>query len=246
MSEQTQQDTNESIDAVAVVNSPVVIEVQNPTREEMGELREVIKANFNFDVTVKDTTFNFKRAVDKATGIETIRKPVDLAVPYVSMDGILAILETGGKGLDLLIEAMENIVNSQARELLYEDTTYTAATFPVEKLSWEHIANIPKVARRGGGIPKEVWEAFTLDYVAVMPDVTGKTVEQVANMAKILGNKLTAVRTSEPVLQLCVEQLAVYAEHSHALEDFTDCVAFLLNKAETFLKVSDEDLLTGL
>jgi hypothetical protein len=223
-----------------------VIEVQNPTPEEMKALLEDIKVNFDFDVNVKDVMFNFKKSKDKLTGIEVERKPVALAVPYVSVEGIVAILEAGGKGLELLQDAIETVINAQARELLFDDTSLTAATFPVDKLSWEHIANIPKVQRRGGGIPKEVWEAFTTDYTTVMPEATGKTLEQVANMAKILGGKLAAVRTNEPVLQLCVEQLAIYAEKSEAAEEYQECIDFLVNKADTFLNVSSEELLANL
>lgn len=225
---------------------PVIIDVQNPSKEELAGLVENIKVNFDFDVNVKDVTFNFKKSKDKATGIETIRNPVLLAVPYPSVQGIVDILEKGGKGLDLLIEAMETVVNQAAREVLYDDTALTAATFPVDKLSWEHIANIPKVQRRGGGIPKEVWEAFQADYIEVMPEATGKTVEQVANAAKILVGKLAAVRTNEPVLQLLVEQLAVYTEKSENIEDYKECVEFLVNKADTFLNVSPEELLANL
>ena len=79
-----------------------------------------------------------------------------------------------------------------------------------------------------------------------MPDITGKSIEQVANMAKILGNKLAAVKTSEPVLQLCCEQLAIYAEKAENFEEYAECIEFLLNKAETFLNVKPEDLLANL
>ena len=232
----------------AVANAPVIIQVQNPTPEEMTALRELIANSIEYNVTVKDSTFNFKKSVDKATGIETIRKPVDLAIPYVNVDGIMAILEGGGKGLELLLEGMETIVNTQARSILADDDKgeLNASNFPTDKLSWEFISNIPKVQRRGGGIPKETWEAFALDYVAVMPDVTGKKLEAVTNMAKILINKLSQVRTVPDVLNLCIEQLAIYAEHSENFADYSDCVEFLLNKAETFLNVSPEELLSAL
>jgi hypothetical protein len=233
-------------EGAVVAATKQIIEVQNPSKEEMEALLADIKVNFDFDVTVKDVMFNFKKSKDKTTGIEIERKPVALAVPYVSVEGIVAILEAGGKELELLQDAMETIVNAQAREILYDDTSLTAATFPVEKLSWKAISEIPKVQRRGGGIPKEVWEAFTADYVAVMPTATGKSVIQVANMAKILGDKLNKVRTIDQALQLAVEQLTIYASATEALEDFQECVEFLLNKAETFLNVSDEDLLKGL
>lgn len=228
------------------VREPVVITVDNPTSEEMKAILENIKVNYDFDVHVKDVAFHFKKSKDKDTGIETVREPVMLAVPYPSVEGIVAILEKGGKGLELLLEAMETVVNQQARNLLYEDTTLNAATFPVDKVSWEFIANIPKVQRKGGGIPKEVWEAFTSDYVEVMPEATGKTVEQVANAAKILGQKLAPVRTNEPVLNLLVEQLAIYMKTSANAEEYSECVEFLLNKADTFLNVSEEELLANL
>lgn len=222
------------------------ISVNNPTPEEMAELLKDIKINYDFAVDVKQTQFNFKKSVDKESGIETIRHPVILGIPYPSVEGIVAILEKGGKGLDLLQEAMADVVNKAARDLLYEDTSLTAATFPVDKVSWEHIANLPKAARRGGGIPKEVWEAFFEDYLSVMPEATGKTVPQVANMVKIFGNRLNTVKTVEAVLQLVVEQLGIYVGVTENGEDYEECVAFLLDKAETYLNLTDEELLSNL
>lgn len=251
MSETTQatQD-NEAVaeEATTTTTDPkqVVVKVANPTAEEMSEILKDVKINYDFNVDVKSTQFNFKKSKDKATGIETIREPVVLAVPYPSVDGIVAILEAGGKQLELLQDAIEAVVNSQARDLLYEDTALTAATFPVDKVSWDFISNIPKAQRRGGGIPKEIWESFGQDYVEVMPEITGKTVEQIANAAKILVNKLASVKTNEPVLNLLVEQLGLYAAKSPNIEEYEECVAFLLNKADTFLNISEADLLANL
>lgn len=228
------------------VKGPQVIKAVNPSEEEMTELRAKIAENYNFDVTVKPVVFRFKKQVDKETQIETVREPVELAIPYPSVDGIIAILEAGDKQLELLLDAVEGIVTQTARDLISEDTSLNAANFPVEKLSWEAIANMPKAQRRGGGIPKEVWEAFAQDYIEVMPEATGKTVEQITNAAKILQNKLAQVKTNEPVLNLLVEQLAIYADKSPNIEDYKECVEFLLNKAETFLNVSEEELLANL
>jgi len=223
-----------------------IINVDNPTTEEMVAICENIKVNYNFSVATKPVNFNFKKSKDKITGIETIRNSVQLAMPYPSIDGIVHILGEGGKGLELLVEAVESVVNATARDLLNEDLTLNAATFPVDKLSWEAIANMPKAQRRGGGVPKETWEAFAQDYVEVMPGVTGKSIEQVANAAKILAGKLTAVRTNEAVLNLLVAQLAIYLDHSPNAAEYQDCVEFLVNKADTFLNVSEEELLANL
>lgn len=223
-----------------------VIAVENPSIEEMAGIVEHINVNYEFKVTTKPVTFNFKKSRDKETGIETIRKPVNLAIPYPSVQGVVDILEKGGKQLELLMESIEGVVNSVAREILYEDISLNASTFPVEKLAWETIANMPKAQRRGGGIAKETWEGFAQDYIEVMPEATGKTVEQITNASKILISKLTQVKTNEPVLKLLVEQLAIYAGSSPNVEEYQECIDFLLNKADAFLNVSEEELLSNL
>lgn len=245
----TQDSDNPAVTGEAAEANPkqIVISVQNPTEDEMKELMVRIQENHDFNVDVKPVNFNFKKSKDKDTGIETIRDTVQLGMAYPSIQGLVDILgNEDKKGLELLMEAVETVINAAARDLLYEDTSLTAATFPMNKVSWEYIANLPKAQRRGGGIAKEIWEAFGNDYVEVMPKATGKSPEQVANAAKMLVGKLTSVRTAEPVLQLLVEQLAIYMDNSPNVEDFKDCVAFLLNKADAYLNVSDEDLIANL
>lgn len=222
-----------------------IIAAVNPTEEEMKELCAKIKEAYPGHVDLSSVQFNFKKTKDKDTGIETVRQPLQLAVPYPSVQGIIHILETGGKGLELLVDAVKAVVDAQVRSLINDDYTLNASTLPVEQLAWEFIANLPK-AQRGGGIPKEVWEAFTKDYCEVMPAVTGKTLEQVANAAKILAGKLNAVKTNEPVLTLLVDQLAIYTENSPNIEEYQACVTFLLDKAESYLNVSEEELLAKL
>lgn len=259
MSKKDMQKTANEQEAVAEQNTgeakagPVTITVDNPSKEEVVALSESIVADFDFSVNPKLSKFNFKKSKDKETGIITEREAVELVLPYVSVQGIIDIIEgkhleegQANKGLELLVDVMEDTVNAAARDLLYEDYNLNAGTFPVDKVSWEFIANIPKVARRGGGIPKEVWEAFAEDYTAIMPDITGKTIDAVSNAAKCLSAKLTSCRTNKPVLNLLVEQLAIYAENTENLEEYQDCVAFLLNKADTFLNTSDADLLANL
>lgn len=247
--EQVGDVTPESITTTQVTDDGVtqnVIAAPNPTKEEMEVILADLKVNYDAQVDTKQVQFNFKKSTDKETGIETVRNAVQLAMPYPSIEGIVAILEAGGKQLELLQEAIEKVINDAARELLYEDVTLTAGTFPTGKISWDAISQQPKAQRRGGGIPKETWEGFAQDYVDVMPEITNKTVEQVANAAKILMGKLAQVKTNEPVLQLLVGQLAVYADNSPNATEYQECIEFLLNKAETFLNVSDEELLANL
>lgn len=247
MSENQEYETQGTQEAASsAVSGPEVIPAVNPTQEELAALCENIKVNHNFKVDVKGVKFNFKKSKDKDTGIETVREAVTLAVPYPSIEGIISILEAGGKQLELLQDAVEGVINTAARDIIAENTSINAGNFPIDKITWEAIANMPKAQRRGGGIPKETWDEFAQDYCEVMPEATGKSPEQVANMSKILLNKLANIKTNEPVLQLVVEQLAIYAENTTSLEDYKECVDFLLNKADTFLNVSEEELLANL
>lgn len=241
MNEQTNEQTT-----AAQAKQATVVEVVNPTAEEMAVMVASVQESYPFKVVVKPFEFKFKKSVDKDTGAETIRKPVVLPVPYPSVDGLVDIIQTGGKGLELLLEAMETIVNSAARELLYDDFKLDAASFNSEKVSWEAIAHLPKAQRKGGGIPKEVWEGFVVDYIAVMPAATGKTLEQVTNMTKILANRLSSVKTNEPVLNVVVEQLTIYLGATTNADDFAECVEFLLTKADQFLNITEEELLAAL
>ncbi len=230
-------------------NETVTIAAQNPTQEEMTALMEKITEEHDFSVDVRPVNFNFKKSKDKDTGIETVRETVQLAVAYPSTQGIVDIISNAAefpKPLELLKEAMETVINAAARDLLYEDLALAASTFPMNKISWNFIADLPKAQRRGGGIAKEIWEAFGDDYCQVMPDATGRSLEQCANAAKLLVAKLSSVRTAVPVLELMVELLTTYTNASPNIDDYKDCVEFLLQKADAYLNVSDEDLLKNL
>jgi hypothetical protein len=235
-----------SIPAEATKAQVKIIPAQNPTAEEMTKLCENIKVNYNFKVDVKPYRFSFKKLKDKDTNLETKREAVELALPVPSIEGIVSILESGGKQLELLMDAVEGVIVANAREIIADNLSINATNFPIEKVSWEYISNLPKAQRRGGGISKETWEEFAIDYIDVMPAATGKTVEQVTIAAKLLQNKLNQVRTNEAVLNLLIEQLAIYSENSPNIEDYRECVEFLLNKADAYLNLSPEELLANL
>ena len=221
--------------------APAVI----PTKEELEAICTDIKQNFNFDVDVKPTIFRFKTTKD-ANGVEVKRDPLELPIPYPSIQGVINIMEKGGKGLELLMDAVQAVVTQQARSLITEDWNINATNLPVDKLSWEFIANMPKAERSGGGIPKEVWEDFGKDYIKVMPEATGKTIEQVTQASKLLVNKLAAVKTNIPVLELLVEQLTIYISNTPRADEFSACVEFLVDKADKLINVKPEELLANL
>jgi len=197
----------------------------------------------NYDKTVDSRAFKFNFKKDE---FGNKRASVELDLPILSVEGLISVIEAGGKGLELLLEAAADVVAAQARTLVNEKEDISQDNFPMEKITWDFIAHMPKAERRGGGISKEVWEAFAADYVAVMPAVTGKTIEQITNAAKILANKFSAVKTQKPVLSLLKSQLGLYVSNSPNAETYSECAEFLLEKAEKLLNMTDEDLLAAL
>ena len=79
-----------------------------------------------------------------------------------------------------------------------------------------------------------------------MPSVTGKTAEQVGNAAKILLNKFNAVKTNKPVLKLLKDQIGLYASNSPNAETYTDCISFLVDKADALINMDEAALLANL
>lgn len=213
------------------------------------ELHKKIVAKFDNKVDIKEYKFHFKKVKDEATGLESKRPTVELSLPVPSVEGIIQILEEGTdkpKNLELLLEAVAEVIQERARELVNEKEDINQDNFPLDELTWEKIANLPKAERRGGGISKEVWEEFAADYITVMPAVTKKSAEQVGNAAKILLNKFNAVKTNKPVLKLLKDQLGLYVTNSPNAETYQECVEFLTKKADALLSVDEAQLLANL
>lgn len=212
--------------------------------ETAGQPAPVV--NFNNLVDKVAVKFNFRKTKDEATGLETKRPSVEIELPLISVEGIVKAFEQGGKQLDLIVEALREVQISRARELINDKEDISVENFPYGELDWEKIANLPKAERRGGGIPKETWEEFAKDYIAVMPAATGKSIEQITNASKILLNKFQSCKTNKPVLKLLKDQIAIYTNQSPNAEQYSDCISFLVEKADTFINMDEAALLANL
>lgn len=205
---------------------------------------QTIAANFDNTVDAKDFKFTFKK--DK---LGNKRTPVEIKGLVPSVEGIINILQTGGKALELLQESMYDVIRAQIAADIADDekfaqSTYDAATIQVgdatfHKYSWEGIANQPREDRRASSIPEEQWKAFGEDYLAVMPAVTAKTEEQIGNAIFVFSKKFSLVRTDKPTITMLKNQLALYAEHSKNAENFADILELLVRKADLYLGSND-------
>lgn len=190
-----------------------------------------------------ETTFNFRKNME----LGTKRPSVTLQLPYLTLQGLIAIINHGDeKQVALVLETLRTPIVDQAKAQVDENETITQDTLDLSKLSWEAISALEPAARKGGGIPKEVWEAFTADYIAVMPTVVNRTVEQVTRAATLLANKLSACKGNKPVLTFLRSHLDLYFAATAKAEEFVGCYEFLINKADSLLKADDAELLKNL
>ncbi len=207
----------------------------------MSDKTNEVTANFDNTVDVKEVKFSFRK-----DDLGNKRPTVELKLPVPSVEGLIAIMNTGGKQLDLLLSAAADVIIAQARSILNDNESMIGENFPFEQCSWSAIANMPESEKRGRGIAKEVWEAFAKDYIEVMPSITGKTADQVGLAAKLFLNKYSAIKTQKPVINKLREQLAIYANNSSNAEQFLDCIKFLDEKAETLLQADETAMLENL
>lgn len=238
---------------VSSTSQPTGATPEGQTEEQKQAQIAQIKANFNNLVDVKETNFFFrkvKNTVKNPDGtesvVETKRPTVTIPLPIPSVEGIIEIMQAGGKQLDLLLEAVAAVVIEQAREKVNENESVNAENFPYADLSWEKIANLPKAERRGGGISKELWDDFAEDYVEIMPGLTGKKKEAVEMAAKVFTSKFAGATTNKPVLKLLEGQLALYAANTTKGEQVLPCIEFLQNKLEKLLNTDETNLLLAL
>lgn len=205
-----------------------------------------IIVNFDNKLDYKSAKFSFRSVTDEATGVQTKRATVELdKLPVPSIEGIVAILQAGGKSLDLLLEAVQDVVVARARDVVNDNETATTENFDYALLDWNVIANLEKEDRRSG-IAKEAWEGFAADYATIMPAVSGATKEQCANAAKIFVTKFASIKSKKDVIAKLKLRLAVYAENSDKLGEFAECVDYLMKKADKLIAAKEENLLDNL
>lgn len=203
-------------------------------------MSESIQANYDPMVDTKEVTFTFRKTKDSETGVVTKRDNIVAKVHYPSIEGIIKMLNEGGKSLELLQSSVENTINEYIKQVLGDDPTITSDNFPTDKVTWDVIANLPDTERRGRGIPKETWEAFIEAYIEVMPGVIGKPVDVVKKQAAILGQKFQPLKNHEKKNELLpkfLEMLTLFTNTYPEADQYSGVIEFLIKKADEFMNV---------
>lgn len=175
------------------------------------------------------------------------RDTVILQVPALTPAGLVNALHDT-KQMEYILDIINGEISQAAREQV-NDTAKPVnkqEELDMSKLSIEFLANEPAGDRRGRGIPKEVWEDFAADYMAIMPELIGKSKESVANAVKLFAGRLQGCKNSKPVLGVLEKYLQVWFSNTENAEAFGEVYAFLNSKIETFLKITDDQLLENL
>ena len=190
-------------------------------------------------VSLVEMKFRFKK--DK---MGNQRPTVELKnVPVPNENYVITILEKGGKELKLLLEMMAGTVRNTAATIVSDDEKITAENFPMEKVSWEAIANQERAER--ATISQETWESFAKEYLEIMPALTGKTPDQLGNAIQVYLKKFAIVKTNKPVLSKLRDQLTIFVENTKNGEDFADILELLQGKLELYLNSNDVELLVA-
>lgn len=188
---------------------------------------------------------HFRTVKDKETGTETKRESIKLHFPVPSIADVLELIEAGSaegasevakNNLQLLQDAMFNVVYDVAVSLSKENTSLTSANFPMDELSWEKIANAPEAERKSRGISKEEWADFAEDYMASMPAITGKDEARIQRAVAVLINKFGPIKSDKKSIAVLRDQLAVYAESAPQAANYFKVVEFLLKKADALIE----------
>jgi hypothetical protein len=194
--------------------------------------------------TSTSTVFHF-RSKDPATGEK--RASITKELPLLTLAGIIAIIEEGGKGVELLLDTVNSVIIEQAREQFDSTEFLTMGEFPVGSLDWATIAAIPKAERVGNGIPKEVWTAFAKDYAEVMPQaIEGLKVEQAVAAAKLFVARLAPVKTNKPMIAKLADRLNTWFSSTPNAEQFASVFETLSAKIEILLAADDASLLENI
>lgn len=233
-----------------VANPAAATETQQAAVEEQ-------QLDPNAPFVLQPLDFHFKEEKDDAGKKTGFKRPsAKLQLPMPTAIGIMEALTAGGKQADLVLEAVGDVVYTMARQQINNaidkdsKVAVDQTILDLSQLSWEAIANMPRAERAGGGIAKEVWEAFQADYIAVMPEAfkaasIQKSTEQITNQAKLMFGKFNACKTNKPVLGALRDCLALWYNSTPNKEEFQPCYDFLDEKADSLLKVSDEALLAN-
>lgn len=229
--------------------APVVLNIAPFTMKvkRLNEEKKEVDVQETFTIDPKWYSSDRVKFTFKEDKIGNKRPSFELVLPMPTVDGVVAML-SDEKQTALLLDLLADEVKRQARLQVGDEQNPVneQSALDLAKLTMKYMSEMPKSERRGGGISKEVWEAFAADYIAIMPAITGKNADAVGNAAKLLLAKFQPVKTNKKVIAFLKTQLGLYFTNTASPEDYAECFKFLDEKADALLAADEASLLANL
>lgn len=170
------------------------------------------------------------------------RPTVSLEYDVPNAAGVAELLTSEDpKVVNLVVESVQSLLTQHIRGYVDSDLDFDQtkldALVAEGKISIQAIANMPKSER--SMLTKEDLEAFARDYIAIMPGVTGKSIERVQAAASLFVERYKRAAGDNQVLAVLQEQLAIFvdAADSEVLERHARAIEFLSNKVAELLSI---------
>lgn len=187
---------------------------------------KVLPVDFNFRTTkegYKRPTVSLELMVPTAEGVAELLMAEDAKVVSLVVDTVAAVITSYVRGF---VDADSDFDQAKLNALMEEG-----------KISIEAIANLPKSER--STLTKEDLEAFAKDYIAVMPGVTGKSVEKVTAAASLFIERYKRAAGDNAVLTVLRDQLSIFVDNAapEMLETHERAISYLATKVEELLSI---------
>lgn len=165
---------------------------------------------------VGELTFNFRTK----DGLK--RNSVNIEAILPTAAGLIEVLGSeDNKQKELIVDLVASAISSHIRGYVENDLDFNQEAYNAlladGKVDLAFLANLPKSERNT--ISKENLEDFAKDYIAIMPEVTGKDVKRITSAAGLFVERFKRVAGDNAVLAVLQQQLEVFVEH--APEDVT-------------------------
>lgn len=196
----------------------------------------------------KSFKFNFKKRTVKDENGQVIgeisKKPsIEVALPVLSAQGVMDILNSGStKEAEVILDAVNFVFYQAARQqfddvienMTNPDDEVKASDLNFDKLQLSYLANLPPATRGGAAISEDEWNFFFQDYLAVMVAATGKEERRIANQIEHF-KKPNRCKANQAVLEVLVDQLSIYITKSANIEDTAQAAERLMGKFQGWI-----------
>jgi hypothetical protein len=145
----------------------------------------------------------------------TKRNPLKLRLPYVNTNSLIELLqneETSSQMLSFFVDLANDVIYSAAQDqvnsIIEAKKTPTQDTINLKTLDLFYLATQPK-AVAGRGIPKELWAEFKTDFIAVITEQFGVSIDGATKASKLIADdKFQSVKTAVKILETLKTYLA--------------------------------------